>query len=175
MHKVITVDLVGHPSPYRLQEDACEALSGYLDHARLRLAADPDQAEVMGDLERSIGARLTDRLGSDDRILTAADVAAVLAEVGSVGADDAQPTTPAADKTRRRLYRIREDQQIAGVCSGLAAYSEIRVDWVRALFVLLALATGGLFVVVYFAIAFVLPILPTRDAWITQMGAGAAS
>ncbi len=173
MHKVINVELVGHTDPYRLQEDAYDALSRYLDEARSRLAGDPDQAEVVGDLERSIGAKLADRLGSGDRILTAGDVTAVLDEVGSVGgADDGQPTTVVADPPRRRrLCRIREGQQIAGVCTGLAAYSDIRIDWVRTIFVLLALVSAGLFVLVYFVIAFVLPVVPTREAWIAQMRA----
>ena len=170
MHTVINIDLVGHPNPYRLHEDAYDALSGYLDHARSRLADDPDQAEVMSDLERSIGAKLTDRLGSDDRIVTVEDVTVVLGEVGLVGADDGQPTAAIVDRPRRRrLYRIREGQQIAGVCTGLAAYSEIRIDWIRTIFLLLAVVSAGLFILVYFVIAFVLPVVPTREAWIAQM------
>lgn len=170
MHKVINIDLVGHANPYRVHEDAYDALSAYLDHARSRLADDPDQAEVMSDLERSIGAKLTDRLGSDDRILTVGDVTVVLDEVGSVGAHDGQPTAMVADRPRRRrLYRIREGEEIAGVCTGLATYSEIRLDYIRTIFVLLAIFSGGIFVLVYFAIAFVLPVLPTRAAWTAQM------
>lgn len=170
MHTVINIDLVGHANPYRLHEDAYDALSRYLDHARLRLANDPDQAEVMSDLERSIGAKLADRLGFDDRILTVEDVTAVLDEVGSVGTDEGQPTPAIADRPRRRrLYRIREGQDIAGVCTGLAAYSEIPIDWIRTIFVLLALVTAGVFGLVYFVVAFLLPVVPTREAWIAQM------
>lgn len=172
MHKVITVHLTGHADPYRLQEDAYDELSRYLDRARSRLADDPDQAEVMSDLERSIGVRFADRLGPDDRSLTAEDVAVVLDEVGPVGADDEQSATMGATRPRRRrLYRVREGQQVAGVCTGIAAYSEISLDWIRTIFVLLALVTAGLFVLVYFGIAFVLPVVPTREAWIAQMEA----
>ena len=129
MHKVITVHLTGHADPYRLQEDAYDELSRYLDRARSRLADDPDQAEVMSDLERSIGVRFADRLGPDDRSLTAEDVAVVLDEVGPVGADDEQSATMGATRPRRRrLYRVREGQQVAGVCTGIAAYSEISLD-----------------------------------------------
>jgi phage shock protein PspC (stress-responsive transcriptional regulator) len=53
---------------------------------------------------------------------------------------------------------------LAGVCNGLAAYSDLRVDWVRTLFVFATLLTGGLFVVVYIAMAFILPVAPTREA-----------
>ncbi len=170
MRKVINIDLVGSANPYRLHEDAYDALNRYLDHARSRLADDPDQAEVMSDLERSIGAKLADRLGSDDRIVTVEDVTVVLGEVGSVGADDGQPTAAVADRPRRRrLYRIREGQQIAGVCTGLAAYSDIDVNWIRTVFYALGLVTAGLFFLVYMVVAFLLPVVPTRGAWIEQM------
>ncbi len=173
MNKVIIIDLVGQADPYRLHEDAYDALRRYLDHARSRLADDPDQTEVMGDLERSIGAKLTDRLGSDDRILTGEDVTVVLDEVGPVGAENGQPTSGVADRIRRRrLYRIRQGQQIAGICTGLAAYSEIRIDWIRTIFLLLAVVSVGLFVIVYFIMAFLLPVVSTREAWIAQMTVG---
>ena len=176
MQKVITVHLVGHASPLAVHEDAYEALSRYLDHARSRLAGDPDQAEVMGDLERSIGAKLTDRLEAGDRILTAGDVRSVLEEVGSVGVEDAQPATVVSDRPRRRrLYRITEGQEIAGICTGLAAYSELGIDLIRWTFVLLALFSGGLFALAYFVVALVLPVVPTREAWIARMEAGEGS
>ncbi len=50
------------------------------------------------------------------------------------------------------------------MCTGLADYSEIDVDWVRTIFVLGALVTAGLLIVVYIAMAFILPIDATRDA-----------
>jgi phage shock protein PspC (stress-responsive transcriptional regulator) len=168
MQRVITIHLDGEPNPYRLDEDAHDALSRYLDQARSRLTDDSDRAEVMGDLERSIGAKLTDRLGSNDRILTIEDIDAVLAAVGPVGSGDDRPATVGADRPRgrRRLLRIRAGQQLAGVCTGLAAYTEIRVDWVRTIFLLLAVFTAGLFALVYLAMAFALPVVPTREAWI---------
>jgi phage shock protein PspC (stress-responsive transcriptional regulator) len=192
MQRVIVVDLEGQANPYRLQEDAYDALSRYLDQARARLTDDPDQAEVIGDLERSIGTKLADRLGSDDRTLTTEDIEVVLAAVGPVGADDDGPAavgagageraggaagaagegrgtaTPGAGPRprHRRLYRIREGQNIAGVCTGLAAYAEMDVGWVRAIFVLLTIFTAGAFLLVYIVMAFVLPVAATQEAWI---------
>ncbi len=174
MHKVIVIDLEGQANPFRIHAGAYDALSRYLDDARSRLTADPDQVEVMGDLERSIGAKLADRLGADDRILTGADIDAVLAEVGSVGGVDDRPTPVVADRThrRRRLYRIREGQSIAGVCTGLSAYAEIRIAWVRSIFVVLTLVTAGGFLFVYLVMAFLLPVVPTREAWIAALDEG---
>jgi hypothetical protein len=81
-----------------------------------RLTDDPDQAEVIGDLKRSTGAKLTDPFGADDRILAIEGVDVVLDAVGPVGPGDDWPATIVADRPhrRRRPYRVREGQQLAG-------------------------------------------------------------
>jgi phage shock protein C len=61
----------------------------------------------------------------------------------------------------RRLHRIREGQKLFGVCTGLAAYAEIDVDWVRTLFIFATIVTAGLFLLVYVALAFILPVAAT--------------
>ena len=166
MDKTINISLSGHARPFRLAEDAYDKLEQYLDRATARLQGDPDRAEVMGDLERSIGDKLVAQQGSDDRLVTAADIHGVLEEIGAVdtGHDpvaDEDPMRPRA----RRLQRIREGQQIAGVCNGIAAYSDIRVDWVRTLFLAATVLTAGAFGMVYVALAFILPVVPTRAAF----------
>jgi phage shock protein C len=164
MDKTIVIGLSGHAERYRLHEDAYDRLARYLDRAASRLHDGPDRAEVLGDLERSVGDKLAALLGSDDRLVTAADIDGVLEEIGAVDTGH----DPVADESSmqpraRRLHRIREGQQLAGVCNGLAAYAELRVDWVRTLFVLATVATAGIFGLVYVALAFILPVTATRE------------
>lgn len=166
MDKTIVIGLNGHPGRYQLDEDAYDRLERYLDRAAARLPNDSDRAEVLGDLERSVGDKLAVLLGSDDRVVTVTDIDGVLEEIGAVDTGD----EPVADEggarpRRRQLRRIREGQQIAGVCTGLAAYSELRVDWVRTVFVLGSFATVGLLGLVYIALAFILPVVATREAY----------
>lgn len=47
------------------------------------------------------------------------------------------------------------------MCTGLAAYAEIDVVWVRTLFVFATLLTAGIFLLVYVALAFILPVAAT--------------
>lgn len=175
MHRVIDIHLTGQPRAVHVHEDAAELLRSYLDGARARLGIGPDGDEVIDDLERSIGARLADLAGPADRILEAADVTAVLADVGTVevgGESGAPARTPSARPMRRRLYRIREGQSIAGVCTGLAAYSDVRLDWVRTIFLALTVLTVGVFLAVYIALAFILPVVDTRTEWLALMREG---
>ena len=165
MDRTINISLGGHAKPYRLDEDGYDRLAQYLDRAASRLHDDPDRAEVLADLERSVGDKLAVLLGSDDRLVIAADIERVLEEIGAVdtGHDpvaDEGPVRPRA----RRLQRIREGQNIAGVCTGLAAYADIRVDWVRTLFLAATVLTVGAFGLVYIALALILPVASTREA-----------
>lgn len=170
MHTVITVSLSGHAQPYRMHEDAYDALHRYLHSARVSLGGDPGQAEVIADLEQSIAEKLAGRQAPVDRVVSGADIDAVLAAIGPVGGTDNHPT-PLADRPRgrRRLYRIHEGQEIAGVCTGLAAYAELRVDWVRTIFVLLTLVSVGLFLLAYIVLAFWLPVVDTRKDWVALL------
>jgi len=165
MDKTISIVLSGHDGQFRLEENAYERLSRYLDRAAARLQDDPDRAEVLGDLERSVGDKLAALLASGDRLITVADIDGVLEAIGTVDTGREPAAGEASARTRpRRLHRVREGQQVAGVCTGLAAYSEIDVDWVRTVFVLGTLVTAGILGLVYIAFAFILPVAATpRD------------
>lgn len=165
MDKTIVISLNGHPEHYRLRDDAYDRLTRYLDGAASRLRDDPDQAEVLGDLERSIGDKLAVAIGSDDRLVTLADIDGVLEAIGTVDTGrDPEPAESGGRSSPRRLRRIKEGQWLVGVCTGLADYADIRVEWVRTLFIFATLLTAGGFALVYIAMAFILPVSPTREA-----------
>ncbi len=169
MHRVIDIDLTGHDRPFRIHDDAYETLKRYLDDAGARLGDDPDRAEVVDDLERSIGERLVARLGGVERTLTAADVNAVLDQVGRVEPPGIGSKEPRPRPRHRKLYRVKEGQDIAGVCTGLSVYADVGLDWVRTIFILGALVTAGLLIVVYLVLVFLLPVIDTREEWYAEM------
>lgn len=59
----------------------------------------------------------------------------------------------------RRLYRCRHDQRIAGVASGLAEYFDLDPSLVRVLFVL-SIFLGGMGLLLYIAMAIIVPLEP---------------
>jgi phage shock protein PspC (stress-responsive transcriptional regulator) len=163
MDKTITINLTGHAQGFRLDQDGYDRLARYLDRAATRLQDDPDRAEVLGDLERSIGDRLAAVVAAGDRLLTADDIEDVLDEIGMVDTGRDHASDDGAPR-RRRLVRIREGQQVAGVCTGIAAYAEINVDWVRTVVILGTIFTGGFLGLVYIALVLILPVVPRRES-----------
>jgi len=169
MQKVIQISLGGHALMFQLEEDAYSALQSYLERARTRLNRDPDRDEVLRDLEQSIGEKLVNLLHSGNRVINRREVDAVLEQVGTVDAGNAEAAAANARPERpRRLCRIQEGQWVAGVCQGLAAYSSISVEWVRTIFLAVSIPTGGLPILAYIVLMFVLPVARNHDEYVAM-------
>ena len=165
MQTVIQVSLSGHSKAFQLEEEAYKALQAYLERARSRLKRDPDREEVLRDLEQSIGEKLGQSLRPDSRVISRKEIEVVLDEVGSVDTGNADVADTPQFGRPRRLCRIEEGKWFFGVCQGLAAYSGITVDWVRSIFVIVSVFTGGIPVLIYLVLMFALPVVRTYDEY----------
>ena len=67
-----------------------------------------------------------------------------------------------------RLYRSPTDRVIAGVAGGLAAWLRIDPSIVRVAWVVLAILTGGIFLLVYIVMMIVVPLPP--PGWMPNPG-----
>ncbi|MGH8149958.1 MAG: PspC domain-containing protein [Steroidobacteraceae bacterium] len=186
MRPVITISLNGNS--YQLEQDGYEALKAYLATAEARLAANPDKAEILADLEQAIAEKCGRFLSPHKSVVTGAEVEQVIREMGPVDGSAGEPssTEPGADgaETRpgaqsspgaapsdsakgpaapRRLYRIHEGAMIGGVCTGLAAFFDIDVTVVRVILVLVAIVTWGLGGLAYLLLMFIVPYARTSE------------
>jgi phage shock protein PspC (stress-responsive transcriptional regulator) len=81
----------------------------------------------------------------------------------------------------RRLYRSRNDRVITGIAGGMAEYLEVDPTVVRILWVLAAIFTGGLVLLLYVVLAFIIQLNPYQagpvpaGAWGAGYAAGAGS
>ena len=242
MRTVITISLNGNA--YQLDAVGFDALRAYLQVAEQRLAGNPDQHEILADLEQAIADKCNRYLGPHKNVIGSEEVAEVLREMGPVdggasesaaqgaGAAAGVGAGPGANSGRtytadeyaeavgeswtaanggatsgatagraagdaamdgaawgaaaaggapgpasasgaagdaqqqaalRRLYQIKDGAVISGVCKGLAAYLNIDVAVIRVLFVVLALVTGGVWILVYIVMMFVIPFAQTSE------------
>lgn len=170
MERVVTINLNGNP--YQLEAPAYDALRAYIDRAEAALASNPDKAEIVRDLEQAVADKCAAHLGPAKSVINAAEMAKVLEEMGPVQGEENAPREEAgpAYEPRKRLYRIKEGAQIAGVCSGLGAYFDLDVNIIRLLFIIGALFTSGFFILVYIVMMFVLPSAHTSAEWAAAHG-----
>jgi phage shock protein PspC (stress-responsive transcriptional regulator) len=174
MRTSITVELDG--SPFALEESAWHALRSYLDRAAARLGNHPDKMDVLAGLERSIAAKLARGLRDRAAPVSGPEMAAALREVGRVDGPELGPPGESSSANShwqqpRRLYRLVEGQQIAGVCTGVAAFADIDVGLVRLIFILLALFSGGVAVLGYVIAMFLIPVARTPEQVAAARGA----
>lgn len=175
MQKVISINLNGHA--YQIEESGYDAIRDYLATAERELEGNPDRAEIMADLEQAIADKCRRFLGPHKTVVTAPEVLQIVAEMGPIDATpgdtghagagssdskDPHGATGASGTAAKRLYRIPEDAMLAGVCTGIAAYTGIDVLVVRLIFVLLAIFSGaGL--ILYIIMMFVVPQAQTPE------------
>jgi phage shock protein PspC (stress-responsive transcriptional regulator) len=172
MQKVITVNLNGNA--YQLEEVGYEALGRYLEDAARQLADDPDCVEIVADLEQAIADKCARYIKAQKNVVTAGELDQVLKEMGPVETMPGEGEAPAAkqkdpDAAReavaapKRLYQINEGAWISGVCNGIAAYFAIDPTVVRIIFVALAFLTGGMWIIAYLIMMFVIPTAKTSE------------
>jgi phage shock protein PspC (stress-responsive transcriptional regulator) len=167
MQKVISINLNGNAC--QVEEGGYDALVAYLDTAQRQLRDNPDRAEIVADLEQAIAEKCQRFLTAHKTVVTAAEVATILEEMGPVDAapagDAAAAGAPASRPpgAPRRLYRIADGAMLAGVCNGIAAYFRVDPTIVRVISVGLLILTKGAFALVYLVLAFVLPQASTSE------------
>jgi phage shock protein PspC (stress-responsive transcriptional regulator) len=171
MHKVTLVSLGGNT--YQLEEEAHETVAAYLDRASRALSANPDRAEILADLEQAIADKCDTFLGKHKDVILATEALQIIREMGTVqgngeeggaagGSEAAGAEAAAGRSRRRRLMRLPEEGMMGGVCSGIAAYFDVDVVWVRLAFVLLAFTTGVWFFA-WLAMLIVMPAARTPE------------
>jgi phage shock protein PspC (stress-responsive transcriptional regulator) len=137
MQKVITINLNG--TAYQLDEHGYDELRIYLDRAATELGGNPDASEILRDLEQSIAEKCQRLLGPGKGVVTAAEIAQILHEIGPVESGGSAAVPPSLSGTGaaqpKRLYQIREGAMVSGVANGLAAYFNIDPTIVRVAFV----------------------------------------
>jgi phage shock protein PspC (stress-responsive transcriptional regulator) len=176
MNKVITVNLNG--TAYQLEEAAYEKLQAYLEKARTALAGNPDQTEIMRDLEEALGDKCARYRTASKSVVLTEEVETIISEMGPVhGASDVEGDassehagTSAKATGPKKLYRILDGAIIAGVGTGLATYFDVDVVLIRIIFVLLTLVTSGGFILGYILMAIIIPAADTSEAWARAHG-----
>ena len=182
MRKVTLVSLGGNT--YQLEDGAHDALATYLDRAARALAANPDRAEILADLEQAIADKCDTFLGKQKDVVLVHEARQILTEMGPVdgtmdagswsapeamqdGAGGAPSQAPAP--RRKRLFRLPSEGVMGGVCAGLAAYFAVDVVWVRLGFVLLTFFTGVWFFV-WLTLLIVMPAARTPEQMASARG-----
>lgn len=162
MKKVVNAGIGGRS--FVVDEDAYQRLDTYLSHYRSKLQG--GENEAMDDLEMRIADLFEEEVKSPSQVVTKALVDRVIAQLGMP--DGSQENDGSSynysdnksDRPVKKFFRDPDNKMLAGVCGGVAAYFDIDVALIRAIFlILLFLGTGGFWI--YLIIWIVAPLAQT--------------
>jgi phage shock protein C len=151
----ISVTATLNRSTLQFDEAAFQRLEQYLADAKRTLEGNPDQAEILGDLEQAVADQCMRRVAQGSSVVTLAELQPALDEIGTVQVPGSAP-----GGATRPLQQVSEGAVISGVCQGLARYFGLDVTLLRIAAVLLLLATGGGMILVYLALMLLMPYAP---------------
>lgn len=179
MRKTVNTNIAS--LPFILDENAYEELRTYLDDIESRLLG--DKVSQMTNIERRIANMFDGRLSEEQQVVDLNMVADAKTMIGSpetfgeVCSSVATPTEEVVAEGAKEpeivdeeashydyptlLYRSRTEYIIAGVCGGLAAYTNLPVKRLRILFVVLT-AVGLLTLFAYLLLWYFVPIEPQK-------------
>lgn len=176
MKKIININLYGRVIP--IEDAAYDSLQRYIESLRRYFAAEEGRDEIINDIESRISELMNDRIKKGAPAVTEADMEEIIGAMGRVediaAAEESDGTSATGNasgassasggyqksgsrKTSGRLYRNANDKFIGGVCSGIAAYTNIDPTVVRLLFAIVTFGGFGLGFLIYIVLWAVLP------------------
>ncbi len=141
MKKTLTINISG--IIFHIDEDAYDKLNAYLDTLKSHFYKTHGKDEIISDIEGRIAELLQEKISDAKQVISIDDVADVISLMGDPVQFDSEAegegeeeAPPAAGDIRgpKRLYRDPDHKVIGGVASGLAAYLNIDMLWVRLAF-----------------------------------------
>jgi phage shock protein PspC (stress-responsive transcriptional regulator) len=157
----VTVGLNG--STLQFEEQAYRRLELYLAEASRALDGNPDQQEILADLEQAVADQCKRRMGPQQSVVTLVELEAALDEIGPVQSPGAAASSaPPPAGSARALQQVSEGAVVSGVCQGLARYFGLDVTLLRIFAVLLVFLSGGGMILVYLALMLLLPYAPLQ-------------
>ncbi len=157
----IFVTVILNRSTLQFEETAYERLREYLAEATRLLAGNPDQREILGDLEQAVADQCHRRMRAGQAAVTLLELEPALEEIGPVQVPGAATAGErSAHDNTRPLQQVSEGAFVSGVCRGLARYFGLNVTLLRVFAVLLLLLSGGGMIAVYLALMMLLPYAP---------------
>lgn len=141
MKKTFSVNLGNRV--YNIDEDAYLKLSAYLERIEGHFSDLKEREDIINDIELRISELFAERLGVNKQVVTLEDVNEVIRimgdprEIGGSESEEEPRSTWERRSGTKRIYRDPDDRMIGGVCSGLAAYTNIDPVIMRLIFVIL--------------------------------------
>ncbi|MEO8932831.1 MAG: PspC domain-containing protein [Xanthomarina sp.] len=178
MNKTVNINLAG--IFFHIDEEAYLKLQRYLEAIKNSFTDSQGRAEIIADIEARIAELFTERIKHDRQVIGNKEVEEIIAIMGQpedylvddeIFEDEPKSTYHSKPTgSTKKLFRDTDNSYIGGVSSGLGHYLGIDSLWVRLLWILLAIGSGGTFVFIYILFWILVPEARTTAEKLTMTG-----
>ena len=177
MNKTVNINLAN--ILFHIDEGAFNKMRLYLESIKRSFANTAGSDEILADIEARIAELFHEKLENDRQVITNKEVDEVIAIMGQpedymVDEDifEDEPRSARSEDRRKskKLYRDTEMKYVAGVSSGLAHYVGISPLWVRLLWIILTIGSGGGFILLYGLLWILIPEAATTSQKLDMRG-----
>lgn len=176
MNKTVTINISG--IIFHIEEDAYDKLSKYLSTIKGYFSKTDGGNEIMSDIEARIAEMLQSKTSAVKQVVLMADVDSVIEAMGkpeefaeghTEKEEQEDESFQSSEPIKKRLFRDPDNKAVGGVCSGIAAYFDVDIVWIRlAMFLLIFF--GGLSLWVYIILWIVIPEAKTTAEKLAMRG-----
>ncbi|KKN14843.1 hypothetical protein LCGC14_0992000 [marine sediment metagenome] len=178
MNKTVNINLANRL--FHIDEGAYLKMQRYLESVKRSFANTTGSDEILADIEARIAELFYEKLENERQVITQKEVDEVITIMGQpedylvdedIFEDEPQPTKAQKEPKRpKKLYRDTDQKYVAGVSSGLAHYFKIDALWIRLLWIILTIASGGSFILVYGLLWLLIPEAVTTSQKLDMRG-----
>ncbi|TDU39578.1 phage shock protein C (PspC) family protein [Gelidibacter sediminis] len=179
MNKTVNINLAG--IFFHIDEDAYLKLQRYLEAIKRSFTDSQGRSEIVADIEARIAELFNERVKNDKQVIRIQEVDEVISIMGQpedylvddeIFEDEPQKAYQShrQSTTSKKLFRDTDNSYIGGVSSGLGHYLGVDAIWMRLLWILLALGTGGTFIFIYILFWILVPEARTTAEKLTMTG-----
>jgi phage shock protein PspC (stress-responsive transcriptional regulator) len=176
MNKTVNINLAN--ILFHIDEEAYNKMRRYLESVKRSFANTPGSDEILSDIEARIAELFHEKLENERQVITNKEVDEVIAIMGQpedymVDEDifEDEPRSFSSEQKRvKKLYRDIQTKYVAGVSSGLAHYVGLNPLWVRLLWVILTIGSGGGFILLYGLLWILIPEAATTSQQLDMRG-----
>jgi phage shock protein PspC (stress-responsive transcriptional regulator) len=177
MNKTVNINLAG--IFFHIDEDAYLKLQRYLDAIKRSFTDSQGRSEIISDIEARIAELFSERVQNDKQVIRIKEVDEVISIMGQpedylvddeIFEDNPQSAYERKSSVSKKLFRDRNNSYIAGVASGLGHYLGIDAIWIRLIWILFTIGSGGTFIFIYILFWILVPEAKTTAEKIMMTG-----
>jgi len=177
MNKTVNINLAG--IFFHIDEDAYLKLQRYLEAIKRSFTDSQGRSEIISDIEARIAELFSERIQNEKQVVGIKLVDEVITIMGQpedylvddeIFDDEPQPKQRQSSRSSKKLYRDTDNSYIGGVAAGLSHYLGIESIWVRLIWLLFAIGSGGTFIFIYLIFWALVPEAKTTAEKLTMSG-----